>query len=77
MTQTIKSDAVTLLALGSQMGLQGFEATRLEFASEPETPPSLTQKPLAAANRDHTDSSTILALAKSARLQCVADKGAL
>ena len=55
MTQPIKSDALTLLALGSQMGLQGFEATRGKFASEPETPPSVTQKPPAAANRDHTD----------------------
>lgn len=77
MTQTIKSDAVTLLALGCQMGLKGFEATRGKFAGEPETPPSVIQKPPAAANRDHTDASTVMALAKSARLQCVADKGAL
>ncbi|MEG3169914.1 hypothetical protein U1737_17115 [Sphingomonas sp. LB3N6] len=73
MTQPIKSDAVTLLALGSQMGLQGFEGTPAKAASEPDTQPTATPKPTAAANSDHADASTVMALAKSARLQCVSD----
>jgi hypothetical protein len=76
-TQTIKSDAVTLLTLGSQMGLQGFERRPAKVASEAEAQPTSTSKPSNAANRGRSDASTVMALAKSARLQCVAGEGAL
>jgi hypothetical protein len=76
-TQTIKSDADTLLALGSQMGLQGFEATRGKVVNAAVEQSAIVPKPSTAANRDRSDASTIMALAKSARLQCVADEGAL
>lgn len=77
MTQSIKTDAATLLALGSRMGLQGFGATpakTAKAASEPKMQPADDSRPTAAANRDRADSSTVMTLAKSARLQCVADE---
>lgn len=77
MTQTIKSDAVTLLVLGSRMGLQGFEGRPAKVASEADAQPATIPKPSTAANRDRSNASTVMALAKSARLQCVADEGAL
>ena len=73
MTKPIKSDPVTLLALGSRMGLQGFEGAPGKAASEPDTQPTATPKPTAAANSDRADASTVMALAKYARLQCVSD----
>jgi hypothetical protein len=77
-TQPVKSDAVTLIALGSRMGLQGFEATPVKAASKPEAQPTATPKPTATANCDRAEASTVMALAKSARLRCVADEtGAL
>ena len=82
MTQPIKSDPVTLLALGSRMGLQGFEATTAKAAGESEAQPVISPKPSATVNRGRqnadADAASLMALAKSARLQCVADEtGAL
>ncbi len=73
MTQTIKSDAVTLLALGAQMGLRDFEATCAKVVNAAVAQPATIPKPSTAANRDHADASTVMVLAKSARLQCVSD----
>lgn len=82
MTQPIKSDPVTLLALGSRMGLQGFEATTAKAACGSEEQPVISPKPSVAANRGRlnadADAASVMKLAKSARLQCVADQtGAL
>lgn len=74
MTQPVKSDPVTLLALCSRIGLQGFESKPATTASEPNIQPVASPKPLAIANRSNSDASTVMALAKSARLQCVADE---
>ena len=81
MTQPIKSDPVTLLALGSRMGLQGFQPGPAKAASESAKQSAPSPKPSAAnpgrLNAD-ADASTVMAFAKSARLQCVADEtGAL
>lgn len=82
MTQPIKSDPVTLLALGSRMGLQGFQPRPAKAASEPAKVSAPSPKPSAVAdpgrlNAD-ADASTVMALAKSARLQCVSNEaGAL
>jgi hypothetical protein len=77
-TQSVKSDPVALLALGSRMGLQGFEATPEKATSKTERPPVSSAKPEAVANRGRlsadADVATVIALAKSARLQCVADE---
>lgn len=78
MTQPIKNDPVTLLALGSRMGLQGFQPGHAKAASEPATQSAPSPKPSAVANGSRSDASTVMALAKSARLQCVSsDAGAL
>ena len=80
MTQPIKSDPVTLLALGSRMGLQGFQAGPAKLAIAPATEPTAAPKPAATADRGRVNAgaASVMALAKSARLQCVADEtGAL
>lgn len=78
MTQPVKSDLVTLLALGSRMGLQGFRGAPAKAESELNTQPTAAPKPTAAATSDHADASTVMALAQSARLQCVSnDAGVL
>ncbi len=76
MTQPVKSDPVTLLALGSRMGLQGFGAMPAMAAIEPATEPTAASKPAATANLGRVDAgaASVMALAKSARLQCVADE---
>jgi hypothetical protein len=81
-TQQIKSDPVTLLALGSRMGLQGFQPESAKATSEPAKRPSPSLKPPAVANparlNTNVDASTVMAFARSARLRCVADEtGAL
>jgi hypothetical protein len=77
-TQPSKSDPVTLLALGNRMGLQGFQPGPAKAASEPAKQPAPSRKPSAVANGSRSDASTVMALAKSARLQCVSnDAGAL
>ena len=73
MTQPIKSDAVTLLALGSRMGLQGFKARPVKGTDDSKAQPVAIPKPASAANCDRADAATVMALAKSARLQCIAD----
>lgn len=78
MTQPIKSDTVTLLALGSRMGLRGFEAAPAKGTDDSKAQPVATPKPASAANCDRADAATVMALAKSARLRCAADEtGAL
>lgn len=73
MSQTIKSASATLLALGSRMGLQGFEAAPAKGTDDSKARPVAIPKPKAAANSDRADAATVMALAKSARLQCIAD----
>jgi hypothetical protein len=76
-TKPIESDPAALLMLGSQMGLQGFEATPAKAASKPDTQTAGTPKPTPAANLDHAGASSVMTLAKSARLQCVSDDAGL
>lgn len=73
MTQPIKADPVTLLALGSRMGLQSFKSTPAPATPEPEKQRVASLKPSAVANGSRSDASTVMTLAKSARLQCVSD----
>lgn len=78
MTQPVKSDPVTLLTLGSRMRLQGFKATPVTASPEPEKQPVAFPIPSAVATGSRSDASTVMALAKSARLQCVSSEtGAL
>ena len=75
MTQKPKTDPVALLALGGSLGLQGFDALPAVATGQHRQEATPAARNVAAAPASPTsDASALMALAKAARLQCVADE---
>lgn len=75
MTQQMKTDPATLLALGGSLGLQGFAEALPVVQRQHQKRAAFTKEGAAAAEASATSkASSAMALAKSARLQCVADE---
>lgn len=75
MTQKTKADPATLLALANSLGLQGFDVPPAAATGQPrqEATPA-ARNVVAAAASPIGKASAVMALAKAARLQCVADE---
>jgi len=74
-TQQIKTDPATLLALGGSLGLQGFAEALPVVQGRHQKRAASTKEGAAAAEASATSkAASAIALAKSARLQCVADE---
>ena len=75
MTQKTKADPATLLALGNSLGLQGFDVPPAAATGQPRQEATLAARNVAsAAAPPICNASAVMALAKAARLQCVADE---
>lgn len=75
MTQKTKADPATLLALGSSLGLHGFDVPPAVATGQPRQEATPAAKNVAAAAASPIcNAAAVLALAKAARLQCVADE---
>jgi hypothetical protein len=74
-TQKTKADPATLLALGSSLGLQGFNAPPAAATGQrrQQAAPAARNTAAAAAS-PICNAAAVMALAKAARLQCVADE---
>jgi hypothetical protein len=72
----MKTDPATLLALGRSLGLQGFAGALPGVQGQHrKQPPAFSKEGTAPAEASATSkASSAMALAKSARLQCVANE---
>jgi len=74
-TQKTKADPATLLALGNSLGLQGFDVPPADATRQPPQGATPAARNVAAATASPIcNASAVMALAKAARLQCVADE---
>ena len=71
----MKTDPATLLALGGSLGLQGFAEALPVVLRQHQKRAAFTKEGAASAEASATaKAASAIALAKSARLQCVADE---
>ena len=75
MTQKPKTDPVALLALGGSLGLQGFDVAPAAATGQPRPEATPAARNVGAPTASQiSNASAVMALAKAARLQCVADE---
>ena len=75
MTHKAKTDPATLLALGGSLGLQGFDGAPAAAKGQHLKQPAATKESAASAKAPApSNASSAIALAKHARLLCVADE---
>jgi len=74
-TQQMKTDPATLLALGGSLGLQGFAEALPVIHGQHQQQAAFAKEGAAPAEASATSkAASAIALARSARLQCVADE---